>query len=423
MSSDRPADTHGKNLWLLAAGFIGNVVEWYDFAVYGFFAGTIGSLFFPSDDPTSSLIAAFGAFAAGFLMRPLGSIVLGHVGDRLGRKKLLVFSVLAMGLSTFAIGLLPTNADIGATAAVLMVLLRMIQGVSVGGEYVGSGVFLAERAPPHRRGLFAALCSAGLMGGMLLGSAVGALITNLLTADQITAWGWRLPFLAGLLLGGVALALRLTIPDEQLPENRSRAPLIEAITQHGKGIFLGVVIIMVLAATWYITFIYMPTWLVRHMNVSRATVLGINSVNMLLAIIAGFGAAALSDRIGRKPVLLFTTAGMAVLAYPLFVLMNHHDLLVVASAQFGLGALAVCHCFVLPSTLSEIFPWRVRTTAANLALNIPFALFGGTAPMVAAWLVAETGGTSAVAAYLSILGILSVVACLFLRDGRGIVLS
>jgi MHS family proline/betaine transporter-like MFS transporter len=146
--------------------------------------GTIGTLFFPSDDPASSLIAAFGAFAAGFLMRPLGSIVLGHVGDRLGRKKLLVLSILAMALPTFSIGLLPTHADIGATAAVLMVVLRMVQGFSVGGEYVGSGVFLAERAPPHRRGIFAALSSAGLVGGMLLGSAIGALITNLLTATR-----------------------------------------------------------------------------------------------------------------------------------------------------------------------------------------------------------------------------------------------
>ena len=267
MISDRPADTHGGNLRLLAAGFIGNVLEWYDFAVYGFFAGTIGTVFFPSDDPASSLIAAFGAFAAGFLMRPLGSIVLGHVGDRLGRKKLLVLSILAMALPTFAIGLLPTHADIGATAAVLMVVLRMVQGVSVGGEYVGSGVFLAERAPPHRRGLFAALSSAGLVGGMLLGSAIGALITNLLTADQITAWGWRLPFLSGLVLGGVALALRLTIPDECLPENRSKAPLIEAVTQHGKGIFLGAAVVMVVAATFYITWIYVPTWFVRDMNV------------------------------------------------------------------------------------------------------------------------------------------------------------
>ncbi len=181
----------GKKTRVLAAGFIGNILEWYDFAVYGFFAPTIGKLFFPAADARTSLIAAFGAFAAGFLMRPFGAVLFGHIGDRIGRKKALTLSVMMMAVPTMLVGLLPTHAEIGITAAVLMILLRMVQGVSVGGEYTSSFVFLVEHAPPHRRAFFGAWSMIGATCGILLGSAVGALINSFTTDIQLQNWGWR----------------------------------------------------------------------------------------------------------------------------------------------------------------------------------------------------------------------------------------
>jgi len=419
----RATPAASSNLRLMAAGYVGNVLEWYDFAVYGFFAATIGTLFFPSEDHAASLIAAFGAFAAGFVMRPLGAILFGHIGDRYGRRRLLVVSALAMALSTFAIGLLPTERDIGWAAAVLMVGLRLVQGASVGGEYTGSGVFLAERAPAGRRGLYASFSAAGLMSGVLLGSAVGALVTSLLTEAEIAAWGWRLPFLAGLLLGAVALALRLSVGEARLPEARPRLPVAEAVARHGKEILLGTAVIMALAASWYITVIFVPGWWVRELGVPRQTALEINALNVALAIVAGLAAAALSDRIGRKPVLIAAALGYALLAVPMFLLMDQGDIAVIWAAQAVLGALGGCYSFVLPATLAEMFPWRVRATAANLSLNLSFAIFGGTGPMIAAWLVGATGGTTTVAVYMAAMGVLSAIACLFLTDRRRVPLD
>ncbi len=422
MSDDKTtaAPRHGR---LIAAGFIGNVLEWYDFAVYGFFAGTIGLLFFPSGDPTSSLIAAFGAFAAGFFMRPLGSIFFGHLGDRLGRRQLLVVSASTMGLATFAVGLLPTNADIGAAAAVLMVVLRMAQGLSVGGEYIGSGVYLTESAPRHRRGFFASFSTAGAMAGILLGSAVGALVTTLLTPDQIIAWGWRVPFWAGLLFAIVALVVRFSVPDSPKPPDRATLPFVEAIRDHRKTIAHAAALVVVIASNYYVIVVFVPDWLARHTGMDRSAALEINTVNIVIAIAAGLVSAAVSDRIGRRRVLMAAALGTAILTYPMFWLMSGGDPMTVAMAQCVLGVLNAIYAFLLPSTLAEMFPWRVRTTSANLSLNVTLAVFGGTAPMVATWLVAETGDLTAVAVYLSLLAVLSGIACFFLTDRHNVDLN
>src|SRR4051812_46463120 len=185
----------------ILAGIAGNVMEWYDFAVYGYFAPVIGRHFFPSEDPAASQIAAFGVFAAGFLMRPMGGLVFGHIGDRVGRKAALTLSVLAMAIPTFLIGLLPGHAQWGAFASVLLVLLRMVQGLSVGGEYTTSVVFLVESARPGRRGLAGSWSTVGAVAGTLMGSAVGALVTVVLPDETVQTWGWRLPFLLGLAVG------------------------------------------------------------------------------------------------------------------------------------------------------------------------------------------------------------------------------
>src|SRR6516162_10834162 len=199
--------------WTVLAGMIGNAVEWYDYGLYGYMAPVLATLFFPSKDPLGSLMATFGVFAAGFLLRPLGAIAFGHLGDRLGRKKALVVSVTLMAVPTGLIALLPTYAEVGATAAVLLVLLRLLQGFSVGGEFTGSIIFLVEHAPPSRRGFIGCWAGFSTNAGCLLGSGVGALLVAVMGRQDLEVWGWRLPFLLGAGFGVVGLYLRLTVDE------------------------------------------------------------------------------------------------------------------------------------------------------------------------------------------------------------------
>jgi MHS family proline/betaine transporter-like MFS transporter len=356
-------------------------------------------------------------------MRPLGSIAFGHIGDRLGRRRMLIVSSLAMACATCVIGLLPTHASIGAAAGILMVALRLVQGLSVGGEYVGSAVFLAERAPQGRRGLYASFSAAGLMAGLLLGSGVGALVSALLSEAQIAAWGWRLPFLAGLLLGLVALLLRLAVAEVRLPQTRARVPVAEAFSRHGGAILYAAALYAMPAAIWYIAVIYLPVWLVRHRAMAEAAVLEINAANLAVLVPVGLWAAAAADRIGRRPVALAAAIGLTVLILPLFWVVSHGGPAAVAISQGVLVVVSGIPAFVLPAVLAELFPWRVRATAANLSLNVTFAIVGGTGPMIATWLVAETGGLMAVAVYLTALGIVSAFACAKIKDRRGVPLD
>src|SRR5262245_15542868 len=216
---------------VVAAGIAGNVMEWYDFSIYGFFARTIGSLYFPTGDPRTSLLAAFAVFAVGFLMRPLGAVLFGHIGDRVGRGPALLWSVIAMAVPTFVIGVLPTYAQIGVAASVLMLLCRILQGLAVGGEYTSSAVFLAETADPSKRGAASAWAPFGAVAGILLGSAVGAAIMNAMPLEQVVSWGWRIPFLFGVVVGLVGFLLRRRMPFDK-PAAKAGFPLLQALREH-----------------------------------------------------------------------------------------------------------------------------------------------------------------------------------------------
>ena len=208
---------------IIAAGAIGNVLEWYDFAVYGYFAAAIGRTFFPSEDPVAQVLAAFGIFAVGFLMRPVGGALIGYIGDRLGRRAALTFSVAAMAIPTFLVGVLPGYDTLGIAAPILLTLLRMIQGLSVGGEYTTSVVFMVEHAPPDRRGMVGAMACCGAVGGILAGSATGAVLASLMSPEALESWGWRIPFMLGLVVGLAGFVLRRGIAEEEAPEGRAFA--------------------------------------------------------------------------------------------------------------------------------------------------------------------------------------------------------
>jgi len=386
---------------VIVAGVTGNVLEWYDFAVYGFFAPIIGRLFFPSDDPTVSLIASFGAFAAGFLMRPIGAIIFGFIGDKIGRKRALVLSVLLMAIPSGMIGILPDHATIGVSAAVLMVLMRMLQGIAVGGEYTSSIVYLAEHAPSKRRGFFTSWTLVGAVGGILLGSGVGALLSNLLPAEAVSDWGWRIAFLSGIAVGVVGLLIRRHLPEMPKTEsNDSANPIIDAFRTEWRAVTQVIGINIFNAVGFYLMFVYAVTWLIKEVKVPRSDALDINSLSLavLLVLVPVFGA--LSDKVGRKSLLLFGSGGAVLLGYPLIMLMHHVDFMMIMMGQIGFAILLAAYLSAIPATLTEMFPSRVRVSALSVGYNISLAIFGGTTPLVATWIIERSHDDLSIAWYL-----------------------
>src|SRR5262252_4060717 len=351
-----------------AAGMIGNVLEWYDFAIYGYFATQIGRNFFPHEDAVAQLLSAFGVFAIGYLLRPIGGVIVGHIGDRLGRRAALIFSVTAMAIPTFLMGLLPGYHTIGLLAPAALTLLRVVQGLSVGGEYTSSMVFLVEHAPEGRRGLMGALAASGSALGILLGSAVGAAFAATMSTARLDAWGWRIPFLLGLVVGIAGYVLRRYVLEAGVAEKRTQLPIIETLHDHWRAVagFAGLSVYT--AVTFYVGFVYLV-------------------MSLPVVIAAGW----LSDRIGRKPLMLIASLGGLICALPLFWLMNHPSELLAQLGQLGLILLIGVYYGTLPAVLVEAAPPAVRCTAVALGYNLCYGLFGGLSPLVATWLVERTG--------------------------------
>jgi MHS family proline/betaine transporter-like MFS transporter len=315
---------------------IGNVLEWYDFAIYGYFASAIGRQFFPHEDPVAQLLSAFGVFALGYLMRPVGGALIGHIGDRFGRRGALTFSVIAMAIPTFLIGVLPGYSTLGLLAPAALTLLRMMQGLSVGGEYTSSMVFLVEHAPEGRRGLMGALAACGAGVGTLLGSAMGAGFAASMSAAALEGWGWRIPFLLGLVVGIAGYFLRRHVLDTMPMEQRKRVPIVETLQDHWR-IVLGFAGLSVFNAVgFYVGFVYLVSWLQTADGIPPARALEINSFSMAILLAVVIAAGLLTDRFGRKPLLLFPVILGFVGAVPLFYLLNNPSELLAQLGQLGL---------------------------------------------------------------------------------------
>jgi MHS family proline/betaine transporter-like MFS transporter len=378
---------------IIAAGTIGNVLEWYDFAIYGYFAPSIGRTFFPSQDPAAQVLAAFGVFAVGYLMRPLGGAVVGHIGDRYGRRIALIFSVSAMAVPTFLVGLLPGYVTIGLMAPVLLTLLRTIQGLSVGGEWTTSFVFLIEHADPRRRGLTGAIAWCGGIFGILSGSAVGTLFTSFLSPEQLDAWGWRVPFLFGLIAGITGLLLRRGIgdaPEAAAGRRPERSPLVETLRHHGALVARLAGVCTFCAVGFYLIFLYLVSWLQTVDGVAPARSLAVNTTSMaaMMPIDLLFGW--LSDRVGRRPILLLSLAFAFVTAVPLLWLMHHPDPAFLFVGELGFVLALGAFLGALPAFLVEVTTPALRCTTVSLGYNIATGLFGGMTPLAATWLVERT---------------------------------
>ena len=308
----------------ILSGAVGNALEWYDFAVYGYFASVIGARFFPAEDPVASLMATFGVFAAAFLARPFGSVVFGHVGDRFGRRSALILSVTLMATTTTLVGLLPTYETIGAAAPILLVALRLLQGLSVGGEHTTSVIFLVEHAPPKRKALYGSFAVVAVAVGTLLGSAVGALLEILLEPAALSAWGWRIPFLLGAVLGVATFILRRSIAADA-PAARQDLPIVRLFREDWRELLRGIGISATTAVTFYLTFVYLITYIERIDALSASTALRINTINMAALIVVFLASGLLADRIGLKAVLVAGAVCAIVFPWPLFLLLESGD--------------------------------------------------------------------------------------------------
>jgi MFS transporter, MHS family, proline/betaine transporter len=409
------AEGHRTRRRVVAAGIAGNVMEWYDFAVYGFFARTIGNLYFPTEDPRTSLLAAFGVFAVGFLMRPLGAVLFGHIGDRVGRGPALLWSVIAMAVPTFVIGVLPTYAEIGVAASVLMLLCRILQGLAVGGEYTSSAVFLAETADPAKRGAASAWAPFGAVAGILLGSAVGAAIMNAMPLEQVVGWGWRIPFLFGVVVGGVGFLLRRRMPFDK-PAAKTGFPLLQALREHPVQMLQVVSISLVNAIGFYLIFVYIITWLKLFADLRASIALQINSFSMAILLCVILIVARLSDRIGRKPILAGAAIGLLLFSWPLTALMQTGQIPLVILGQLGFALLLGAYGAVNPIAICEIFPRDVRCSAVSTGYNLTVGIAGGTAPAVATWLIGATGNPKVPAMYIMAGAAISAVAALSVHE-------
>ena len=406
----------------ITAGTIGNVLEWYDFGVYGYLVPTISALFFPSGDPTVSLLLTFAVFGVGFVMRPIGSIVFGIYGDRYGRRKALSAVIFVMALSTFAIGLLPTYASVGIAAPIMLVFVRLFQGLSTGGEFGGSSAYIVEFAPDHRRGFFGSFQLVGVASGFLLGSLTAALLNSLLSKEDLAAWGWRLPFLFGLAVGIVGAYMRWKISDTPIFTDieeqgaTAKAPFVEAIARHPKETLLAFTSTLHNTVAYYIALIYMTNYMINIGKLPQPTALWISTAGLAFMIVQLPFWGRLSDRVGRRPLMIFSCVAFILLGYPFFLLASSGNLTLAVIGELLMMVCYAPYAATCASFLTEIIPTRVRYTSMSFGYNIAVAIFGGFAPFIATWLIRETGSSSAPAFYLIAAAVVTGIAVLRCRE-------
>lgn len=393
------------------AGAVGSVLEWYDFAVFGFLAPIMSPLFFPGTDPIVGLIQTYGVFAAGYLMRPLGGVLFGYVADRIGRTQALKWSIAVMAVPTVLIGLLPTYEQWGVVATGSLILLRLIQGVSVGGELIASITFLVESAPPKRRALYGSWAIFGGIGGILLGSAVVSITEALVAPEQMATVGWRIPFLLGVVIFLVGRWLRTSLSAESVvAQATDTLPVVRVLRQHLGSVLHLFAAMLIYSTSFYILFVWMPTYQTRMLPNPVDHAMDVNTITMLVLLLLVPVAGALGDRFGYRRIIVSGVALTGILAYPLFLWIDTGTFVAALSAGLIFAITVSWVQGPMPAVLAETFPKDIRNTGIGVAYNLVLGLMGGTAPMVCTWLIASTGNDAAPAYYLMVLAVISLIA-------------
>jgi metabolite-proton symporter len=415
---------------IVSASLVGTTIEWYDFFLYASASALVfNTLFFPGADPLTGTLLAFTTYALGFLARPIGGLVFGHYGDKIGRKKLLVVSLLMMGVATFAIGLLPTYGSIGAAAPILLTLLRLVQGFALGGEWGGAVLIVSEHGGAKRRGFWASWPQCGAPGGNLLATAVLAILAAVQSEDAFNAWGWRIPFLLSAVLVVIGLWVRLSVSESPvfLAARRKaeetgaaeKAPVVQVFKRSWREVLIAIGARIAENVSYYILTAFILVYVVQSLDLSKST--GLNAVLIASAVhfvtIPLWGA--LSDKVGRRPVYLFGAIGMAVWGFVFFAMLDTKSFpVMVIATTIGL----VLHGAMYgpqAAFISELFPTRVRYTGASISSQLSSIGAGAVAPLIAVALLAAWGSTVAVSLYLLAMCVITTVALLLSRETKG----
>jgi len=406
-----------KLLKSMLGGIFGNILEWYDFAVFGFLTPVLSQLFFPEENKIVGLILTFGVFATGYFFRPLGGILFGYIGDNKGRILALRISILMMAIPTVIIGFMPTYLNIGILAPIALVLLRIIQGISVGGELIGSTSYLVEIAPKNQKGLFGSFTLFSAIGGLLFGSIIVTILNSYLTQTQMIEWGWRIPFIIGIFIFAIGVWLRHHMSEseeflEYQKNSREKTKLTDLLKSVPYEIIQLFAIICVATVSSYMLFVWMPTFLEKIVNPPVKNALLITDLVMIMVLITIPIAGHLSDKYGTKKIIMYSTIAMGILAYPLLLMSQQNNFATVLSAQLIFAVLAGFIQGPLPALMASLFPIKYRYTGMAIGYNSATAIIGGTTPMVATMLIHKTGNLNAPAFYLILAAVVSLIALL-----------
>ncbi|OWJ65655.1 MFS transporter [Inquilinus limosus] len=413
-----------KRRHAIAAATIGNGLEWFDFTVYGFFTPIIARLFFPAGDDLTSILLTVGTYGVGFFMRPVGAVVLGVYADRAGRKAALTLTILLMAVGTALLGFAPTYAQAGIAGPLVIVLARLIQGFSAGGEIGGATAFLIEYAPAKRRGYYASWQQTSQALAVVLGGICGTIVTQALDPAAIDSWGWRVPFLFGLLIGPVGFYIRARIDETPVftddRTRKSESPLRDALAEHPRGIASGFGVTILWTVCTYVLLFYMTTYANKQLGISLADAFIATTIGGVVLMLGCPVAGMLSDRIGRRPLLLAAAVAIGVLVWPLFAWVNATPTLaVLAAVQAILGLLLAAFTGPAPALLAEQFPAGLRSTGLSLAYNFAVTIFGGFAAVIVTLLIEETGSKLAPSFYVIAAAVVSALTLLAMRDRTG----
>jgi len=417
---------HAKLNTIVFASCLGTIIEWYDFLIYATAAALVfNKAFFPTFDPLAGTLAALGSYAVGFLARPLGGALFGHFGDRLGRKSMLVLTLFIMGLSTFCIGLLPTYASIGVFAPILLILLRVIQGIGLGGEWGGASLMVLEHAPADKRGFYTSFVQIGFPIGLVLASLVFALVTKMSDAD-FAAYGWRIPFLISIVLLAIGTFVRSRLPETPVFEalmkrdGLSDNPVVEAVSQNTKTFLIAVGLKLSEVSWVYMLTVFVVGYATATLGLPKPMMLDAVLYAALLELISLPLFGWLADRIGRRPLYILGALFTIAFAFPLFWMLQSKSTALVFAAimiamNFGHGMMFGPESCYFP----ELFGPRVRYSGASFGFQVSAAIGGGFAPIIATAMVGYIGGTTGVSIMMIVLALITLAAALAARETKG----